>query len=308
MTWLAWRRQRAGLLVLAAVALLLGLAMVYLRFDMQAAAPAARSTFVDQYEPALTMLLYAMLLMPLLAGMFLGAPLFAREFEQQTHLLVLTQSVGRVRWVPTMLGVAAAASAVVMVVLAALFGWTHEASGGLLQDAAGEFGRAGFEAGGLLPAVYAVFAVAAGAALGLLLRNAVAAVGATLAVFGVVRYGLERIRPEFMPPQVVREALTASDGIALARPPEGSMELRLQAGYVDRAGEMVTRAAADAQLRCEGIVSAACARDHGYVAVYGTYHGPERYWLFQLIEAGVLLALAAVLLGAGLYWLRSHTR
>jgi len=200
--WVAWRQQRATLLGLAAVAVALAAAMVYLRFDMQAFIhahgpapdPAQPYRFSDTYGEPAELMLFGMLLLPLLIGMFLGAPLFSREFEQHTHLLALSQSVGRTRWALVKLGVAAGASVLLLLVPLGAYTWMYRVAGHRM-DIDDRFIRPVFEAQGLLPIMYTVFALVAGAGIGLLLGNTVAAIGATLAVFAIARFSVERIRP-----------------------------------------------------------------------------------------------------------------
>jgi hypothetical protein len=324
MTWVAWRQQRATVLVLAAVTFVFGALMLYVRFDMQSfiagnglancrtaletcGSNAATSTFREKFEAPAALLLYGMLFLPLLIGMFLGAPLFSREYEQHTHLLVLSQSISRARWVFAKIGIATVAAVAAMLVLVALYGWMYDAAGDLLAPPS-DFSREVFEAQGVLPAVYAVFALVAGAGIGLLLRNTVATMGVTLVVFGIARYGVERIRPDFMAPQIAKQKLAGTEALATAPGPDGAMDIHTMAGYVDTAGRFIERSAAESQMQCEVAGDAACVGRHGFVAVYGTYHGPERYWPFQLIETGIFLTFAALVLGAGLYWLRSRPR
>ena len=56
---------------------------------------------------------------PGLIGAFVGAPLFAREFETGTYRYAWTQGVGRTRWLPALL----VPGAVGVAAVAAAFGW-----------------------------------------------------------------------------------------------------------------------------------------------------------------------------------------
>ncbi|WP_067501153.1 hypothetical protein [Actinoplanes sp. TFC3] len=59
--------------------------------------------------------------LPLLIGLILGVPLFAREREESTDAFALTQSVPRLRWLFTKIGWALAAGAVCTAVAGATF-------------------------------------------------------------------------------------------------------------------------------------------------------------------------------------------
>src|SRR5947208_2362563 len=96
MTWLAWRQNRAQALLVAA---LLALAAVALAIQRMATA-----SFGPQWTPGggfntlVVFEIIAMILVPGLIGIFLGAPLVARELETGTHRLAWAQSISRTRW------------------------------------------------------------------------------------------------------------------------------------------------------------------------------------------------------------------
>jgi hypothetical protein len=125
------------------------------------------------------------LIVPGLAGLFWGAPLIAPELHDGTWRLAWTQSITRTRWLAVRLAVAGAASAAV----AGLASWMVTWWAGPLDQLvsldgyanSGRFNPLLFSERGLVPAGYAVFAVALGATAGLLLRRAVPAMAVTLA-------------------------------------------------------------------------------------------------------------------------------
>ncbi|MGH3881549.1 MAG: hypothetical protein ACRDSK_31370 [Actinophytocola sp.] len=61
--------------------------------------------------------------LPALAGVFIGAPLFAREFEHGTWRLAVTQGVTRTRWFTTKIALVGTGVAGVAGLCAALFTW-----------------------------------------------------------------------------------------------------------------------------------------------------------------------------------------
>jgi hypothetical protein len=107
-TWLAWRRH--GL----EVRLLAGLAALFAA--LMAGEYAALSRVAGQQVPgwATTLVVYEMLaviVVPALLGMFLGAPLVASEVERGTHRLAWAQSVSRRRWLLLHVGLVAGTEA-----------------------------------------------------------------------------------------------------------------------------------------------------------------------------------------------------
>ena len=111
MIWLTWRQFRASALagaVLVAVALAY---LVWLGTDIREAYDAYRARcaaggdcdtamrqFHSDYSNLLLYLAGLFGLVPVLVGVFWGAPLVARELEAGTHRLVWNQSVSRRRW------------------------------------------------------------------------------------------------------------------------------------------------------------------------------------------------------------------
>src|SRR6266851_8927163 len=109
MNHLVWRLHRsqvsfAGVALAALTVLLLitGLVMAHDYHGFLASCAAARScgnaSQLFAGDSAVTSLVNATMAVPLLLGLFWGAPLLAREFEDGTHNLAWTQGVTRIRW------------------------------------------------------------------------------------------------------------------------------------------------------------------------------------------------------------------
>src|ERR1700745_2821550 len=69
---------------------------------------AAAATFTAADGPLQVFSDFLLLVVPLIIGMFWGAPLISREFEAGTFRLAWTQGVTRTRWLAGKLGVGAA--------------------------------------------------------------------------------------------------------------------------------------------------------------------------------------------------------
>src|SRR5215470_9702610 len=125
MIWLSWRQHRLELLVvgiglafLAAVLIQNGMAMnaalhQLMEGDLSVASCLAHQNtnsfcqqiqahFYDTYEDPNA--LPVVLLVPVLVGVFLGAPLVARELERGTFRLIWAQSVTQLRWLLVKVG------------------------------------------------------------------------------------------------------------------------------------------------------------------------------------------------------------
>jgi ABC-type transport system involved in multi-copper enzyme maturation permease subunit len=226
MIWLTWRQHRRqalvavlGLAVLAAVLIPTGLPMYDALQDTglrdclrtigeaelvdvstASACEQADSAFSSQYDSR-TLLALLLVFLPLLAGMFWGATLVAREVEHGTHRLVWTQGVTRLRWLLVKGGLVAAAAAVLAAAYAGLAWWwiTPLASGNTRLD------FIFFDIAGLAPVGYVVFAVALGVLAGAVSRKVLPAMGITLVGFLAVRVGLAAgVRPRFQSPLELR--------------------------------------------------------------------------------------------------------
>src|SRR5687767_15095209 len=122
MTWLTWRQLRTrvwlGLAALAALAITLAvtgpdLASLYDSIpgpDCDAACRASAGALVGRardsagwYGVLSEVIDTVLLVLPVLVGIFWGAPLVARELETGTYQLVWNQSVTRTRWLATKL-------------------------------------------------------------------------------------------------------------------------------------------------------------------------------------------------------------
>jgi hypothetical protein len=143
------------------------------------------------------------LVAPGLIGMFWGAPLVAREFEDGTFRLAWTQSVTRTRWMAVKLAVAGLASIATAGLLSLIVTWW---SGPLDRAAMNQF--ATFDQRGIAPLGYAAFAFTLGVLAGALIRRTLPAMFVTLAVFVAARVTeFSWLRPRLLHPVLLNLAL-----------------------------------------------------------------------------------------------------
>ena len=116
-------------------------------------------------------------LVPVIIGVFWGAPLVAREIESGSIRLVLMQSISRSRWLSMKLLVGAVGSAL----FAGLEPHGHLVGGPWDRFNGLEFGT--FDVRDIAPIGYGVFAFSLGAFVGLAIRRTIPAMVVTLVAF-----------------------------------------------------------------------------------------------------------------------------
>ena len=128
-----------------------------------------------------------MLVVPVLLGAFLGAPVLARELETGTFRFAWTQGCGRLRWAVSKLVLLAVLVTGVTWAFTELFSWYYHA---FLVD--GQVSRLLPLAFGLLGVAFAAWTLAAfalAAFFGALIRRTLPAMAATLATWTVLAIG-----------------------------------------------------------------------------------------------------------------------
>jgi hypothetical protein len=327
MIWLTWRQFRVPALA-GAVLLALALAyLLYLGHDIRDAHAAyesrcdtsdCMSQLHGDYQNLLLYLAGAFGLVPVLVGVFWGAPLVARELENGTHRLVWNQSVSRRRWLTVKVLVVASAGVVVSGALGAALTWAASPVDRVGGD---RFETVMFGARNVAPLGYAAFAVVFSTLVGLLLRRSLAAMAVTLLAVVVVQFAVPNlVRPHLMPGEHVRMAMTA-DAINSARG-LGSITgaavvkgVTVDDAWVTDASELRT---ADGKPLSRKEFDR-CFTDPPKTGATGTfgdtaaclgaldlhidveYQPNDRYWTFQWLELALYLGLSVLLLFAG-WW------
>ena len=144
---------------------------------------------------------------PALIGIFWGAPLLAREFESGTYRLAWTQSVTRSRWVITKIAIVGLATVILAGLLTLTITWWFRAI-----DHVGSNQYALFDRRDLAPLGYAVFAFAAGALIGAIIRRTLPAMATTLGVYVFARIAIAAwVRPHLLSPISETMSLNAAD-------------------------------------------------------------------------------------------------
>jgi len=312
MTWVTWRQYRyQGAL---AAALFAALAVVLLISGLHAAqvwqsalAGCMKGNACGNLSlgsSAFTTLIVATSAVPLLPGLFWGAPALAHELETGTIQFAWTQSVTRRHWLAVRTGWLLLAAAVIAGAVSALVTWWSGPDNALLADA---FQANRFDITDIVPAGYAIFAMALGVCAGALLRRTLPAMAVTLAGFVAMRALIAQwLRPHYMTPVTVYYKLTAN-----VAGPTGSY-LSVNQGVVGPNGAPPAAGLGNYTFNgspvpavCQKAIQnpAPCMTAHGYRA-YLTYQPASRFWAFQGIETGIFVVLAAALLGVTFWVLR----
>jgi ABC-type transport system involved in multi-copper enzyme maturation permease subunit len=334
MAWVTWRQHR---IALAGVAVFLGaLALCVWRVGLQlhrayAAAAACRpssSPVCDQLQTrfgGMDSLLangYVVQAVPALIGAFVGAPVLARELETGTFRYAWTQGFGRWRWalaklVPLAVVVTAAAGAITV-----LFSWYYRpyfAAGNpaLYLPETPPVANL-FVLHGVVFAAWTLTAFAIGALAGMLIRRVVPAIAATLAVYTGLAFaeGLY-LRQHYLAPLVARNLFNppASDWVISQRWTKGGTTVSpstlnplINRMFFQRFPVVHASAAKGSGVKAQKgqtyLDILHYLTQHGYTQ-WTRYQPASRFWPFQWIEGGWLLALSVLSIAATV-WLVRH--
>jgi hypothetical protein len=329
MAWVTWRQHR---IALTGVALFLGGWTLYVWLNglqlhhafaaMTACHPASSLACLDLISSfkvgAFLANGTALQAVPALIGAFAGAPLLAREMETGTFRYAWTQGFGRSRWtlaklVPLAVVLAAAAGA-----LSVLFDWYYQPyfaarSPALFPGQLSPLAAGLFDLRGVAFTAWTLAAFAIGALAGMLIRHVVAAMAATLAFYaGIAAAAVLYLREHYASPLVTRNLFTF-----FLSPPRSDFVVRtwwtkdrmtVSQSTMNRVfNTLFDKMMPVVHSSREGAVAALKAptefhvfrhlTQHGYT-YWASYQPASRFWPFQWIEAGWLLALSVLFIAA----------
>ncbi|MEU7166834.1 ABC transporter permease subunit [Streptomyces morookaense] len=293
MTWVVWRQHRIVFLVFLTAAVVMSAGMAWQRSDvMEFLRHPSGTDFQEWFDSDLDGMSRILRLVPVFVGVFIGAPLIAADRERGTARLVTTQSVTRTRWLVTKAAMALLVTVVCTALMSAAFTWWWKPVHAYFNGGNWASGAV-FDATGPMPVALALFHLALGTAIGVLVRRAVPAMGLTFVCSAVLGLVWDRYRLAFGTPRTV----TAPLGGSYPERPKGS-------AYHDS-----WTVGMDGKLHGSGACShyaertpELCWAHTGIVAKRIDYFGFDQMPGMQWAAAAVLVAVAAVVLGTALWW------
>src|SRR5215472_127986 len=319
MAWVTWRQHRialagAAVFLCALAACLwrigLGLHQVY---SAAAGCHPATSPICDQLQTNLAGMDailangYVLQAVPAVIGAFVGAPVLARELETGTFRYAWTQGFSRWRWTLAKLVPLAAAATAGAGAFSFVVSWYYRpylTNGNLFLPETSPLAGL-FALRGVAFAAWTLAAFAIGALAGLLIRRVVPAIAATLAAYtGLALAAGLYLRQHYAAPLltskpnvpgsawIMSQWWTKGGKFAFAgRPPEGLLEQLCPNPPLGPGGKP------------SHVTLAHCLAQHGY-AQWTSYQPVSRFWPFQWIEGGWLLALSVLLIAATIWLVR----
>jgi ABC-type transport system involved in multi-copper enzyme maturation permease subunit len=333
MAWVTWRQHR---IALVGVAVFLGGLAIYVwvtglqlhhAYAVTAAChPAsaiACSELVSRFNVGAFLANgFNLQAVPPLIGAFAGAPVLARELETGTFRYAWTQGFVRWRWALGKLVPLAVAVTVASGALSLLLAWYYQPvfaarNPALFPIPISTFAAGLFDLRGIAFAAWTLAAFAIGVLAGMLIRRVVPAIAATLAVYaGLVTTASLYLRPHYRPPVLTRNLFSffsspapsafivrqwwTKGGTALSQ----SRINQIISSAFERMMPVVhssKEGAVAAQKQVTNVHVFHYLTQHGYTQ-WVSYQPASRFWPFQWIEGGWLLALS-VLLIAAVAWL-----
>ncbi|OQR59985.1 hypothetical protein B6E66_32415 [Streptomyces maremycinicus] len=226
---------------------------------------------------------------------FAGGALIGRELENGTARLAWAQSITPTRWLTAKLAVPALALTAGVTVLVLVYRWAWGANRVLTYG--GWMGNDAYLSRGPAGLAYVLCALAVGVLTALLLRRALPALAVSVAATGLLAFVVARYRGSFWP------AVTRTSTGDTVDYPDNAWELENGALVHGR------RVPDLGYWTCDGTAAEArrCLDDLGITGTYTTYHPESHYWPLQLVETGVVLAVAALATAAAFVLLRRRT-
>ncbi|MFE3526493.1 transporter [Streptomyces sp. NPDC059161] len=309
--WLAWRQQRA--LIVCAVLVLATAAVI---------AVASRSGMVSSVDSGLfdhceigplyctgadgmplrldvgpLQVLGALnIALPVLLGMFWGAPLLGRDRELGTSRMVLAQGISRAQWFAGRFALAALGTTAVSGLLALLFSWWRQPAA---DRSYGVFWYETVALSGSGPRTVAaaLFGLSVGTLAGLLVRRVMSAMALTLLVTAAMTALVEWSHK-------ARLLVPAHSYISAGSQPKPDMGDKWSTGHY---GLITASGRRDDVMNCpfpSGRELRECMAQHGYVARFYEANPVSDYWTFQWLDTAVLGGLAVVLIAVTVLLLR----
>lgn len=317
MLWVTWRHHRVALagavVFLGALAVWLWITGLSVHHEYSAAVAcrpvgsANCSNLAIIFESTNAFLKGGFILQPVpaLIGAFVGPLVLAREFETGTFRYAWTQAFGRWRWAVAKLVALGVAVAALAGAFSVLLSWYYQPY--VAAQNAPNIGGASPLSAGLFDlsvvafAAWTLAAFAIGVLAGMLIRRIVPAIVATLAAYAALALLVANVlRQHYMTSLVASNTNIPGGAWVLSqwwtkggkfvfgsRPPLGLLPQLCPASFRAIAGGGGINSFGS-------LTPTQCLVQHGYT-LWASYQPVSRFWPFQWIEGGWLLALSALL-------------
>jgi hypothetical protein len=324
MAWVTWRQHRFALTGVAALLGALALCLwivglqVHHAYGAATACHPAGSIVCEQLVGSFNgtghflATGYVLQAVPALIGAFVGAPVLARELETGTFRYAWTQGFGGWRWTLAKLVALALLVTVAAGALSLLLSWYYQPyfkpyfAGNSISLTTESSPLAGglFDLRGVAFAAWTLAAFAIGGLAGMLIRRVVPAILATMAAYT----GLAFVAGLYLRRHYLMALLTSKLNVP------GSAWIVSQQ-WTTKSGQPVSQSVLSRVLQQSGpelagkggvpksLGSWQYLAQHGYTQ-WTTYQPAGRFWTFQWIEGGWLLALSVLLIATTIWLVR----
>jgi hypothetical protein len=242
---------------------------------------------------------------PVLIGAFVGAPVLARELETGTFRYTWTQGFGRWRWALAKLVLLAVVVTAAAGAFSILLSWYYQPYFAPGDQALGlpemtPFFPGLFDLRGVGFPAWTLAAFAIGALAGMLIRRVVPAIVATLAVYtGLAFAAGGLLRPHYLTPLLTTS--TNVPGTAWIMSQWYTKDGKFAEGFppINLMNQFCTSIPPGSG-KPSWATFAQCLAQHGYTQ-WTSYQPASRFWPFQWIEGGWVLALSVLLIAATIW-------
>jgi hypothetical protein len=297
MIWVSWRQHRseafgclAVLIGLTIYAILVGSSMrtafgqdslaSCLARSQGAGCPTGVTAFMNEFGSEVNIAFWSVaLIVPGLIGVLVGAPLIARELEYGTWRLAWSQSVPRARWLAVKLAMVTGGLVLVGAAMTAVITWYRAPMDALT----GRFQHNIYDFEGLVPTAYILCAFGFAVLAGLLIRRSIPAMIAAFLPWLAIRLVVEFLfRANFLAPLTIACSATPGGCFGHGNGGNGISAIPPATGHI---GDWVLNPST------------------GPSGNLISYQPADRFWIFQSIEAGLFVLLAAAALGTAIWLL-----
>ncbi|MFG2649034.1 ABC transporter permease [Streptomyces sp. NPDC048436] len=311
--WLVWRQHRAAYWTLIALTVLGVVAMVYLRgqltdelnaLDASSKKSDSLPPDFEQYTSRLSSFGGFLGYVPILAGVFLGAPLIAGDLESGTAKLVTSQSVSRLRWLTTKYAMTAGLIALSTAVLGTVFSWWWSPLKGradTLEWTSGAF----FDTTGITPVAYALLTFTVGAAVGMVLRRTLVSMVVTLGIVGAISVVWDRFRLNLGNVMSVSTDNGVGPGAELPKLPAEAVQQGQGTYFLTSSGEKLDWTTCLAQSEHTKAYNA-CLESKHVIGRSMEYLPVSQMHTMQWLGAGIMLAATAAVVAYVVFWGRKR--